>query len=65
MTDASVTKLRLESAHKILAPEGRSVSVWEARPFQLVSLLEMLKHNANFFYFTTRGLAQLQKRWKT
>lgn len=62
MTDTSVTKLRLESTHKILAPEGRSVSVWEARPFQLVNLLEMLEHNANLFYFTTRNLQALQAR---
>jgi len=45
---------------KILALECEKVSVWEARPFQLVSLLEMLEHNANFFYFVARGLQNLQ-----
>jgi hypothetical protein len=37
------------SSTKILAQAGKKVSIWEARPFQLVSLLEMLRFYADFF----------------
>jgi hypothetical protein len=37
-----------------LATEGEKVPVWIARPFQLVSLLEMIEFRADLFisYFT-------------
>jgi hypothetical protein len=59
MNDISITRVQPESARKILALEGENVSVWEARPFQIVSLLTMLEANANLFYFTTRYLQRL------
>lgn len=45
---------------EILAQEGEKVPLWNVRPFQLVSLLEMLEHNAYLFFILTRGLLQLQ-----
>ncbi len=45
---------------KTLALPGENIPVWEVRPLQLVSLLEMLEHNAHLFYLTTRNLYELQ-----
>ena len=45
--------------HKTLAQESLQASVWKVRPFQIVSLLEMLEHRANLFYSTTRKLYRL------
>jgi hypothetical protein len=42
---------------KLLATEGEKVPVWLARPFQLASLLEMLKKYGHAFYKTGQILA--------
>ena len=48
--------------HETLAQESLQASVWKVRPFQIVSLLEMLKHYAGPFYWMTRFFYSLQKR---
>lgn len=42
-----------------LAKEGQKVPVWKARPFQLVSLLEMLKFHARSFIALIQNLEAL------
>src|SRR6059058_2995625 len=48
------------SAQKTLAPEGGQVSRWLARPFQLVSLLEMITFHAKNFVEVIRCLEVVQ-----
>lgn len=52
------------SVRKSLAQVCMEATVWSVRPFQIVSLLEMLKHNANLFYFITRNLQTLETKTK-
>jgi len=46
-----------------IAQEGEKVSLWKAlKPFQIVSLFDMLEHHAKLFYYATRNLFNLQVR---
>jgi len=47
-------------SHKTLAQESLEASVWAVRPFQIVSLLEMLEHRANLFYAASHFLCRLR-----
>jgi hypothetical protein len=48
------------SNNKTLAQESLEASVWNVRPFQIVSLLEMLEHRVNLFYTATHFLCRLR-----
>jgi hypothetical protein len=58
MTD--ISKGLLDSL--TLDSEGGQVSSWDVRPFQLVSLLEMLDFYAGLFYYALRDLMRLEQR---
>lgn len=51
----------MTSALNSLAQLSTKATVWNVRPFQIVSLLEMLEHRANLFYTATHMLCKLHQ----
>src|SRR5689334_10930525 len=52
----------MTSARQSLAQLSTQATVWNVRPFQIVSLLEMLEHRANLFYTATHMLCRFHAK---
>src|SRR6185295_6346082 len=52
----------MTSARPSLAQVRTEATVWNVRPFQIVSLFEMLEHRANLFYTATHMLYRLHSK---